>query len=127
MNKHLYAVGQILYATAICDRRMHPTEAIILKEALEEYARVYNADKEYKVGESDSSDAIIGDIMSKKQESMDYFENFKKYYEGFKGEFSPELKSLIMRSVNSIASSYSRQNKSEIILVAKTRLLLKPE
>ena len=126
MNKHLQAVGQILYATAICDGEMHPAEEDHLIASLNTYIQSFSSTTNKDEALVTNADNFLEEIKSQKLNPSEYFENFKNYYQGNPEEFVTERKNLILKSINSIASSYAKQNKSEIILVAKTRLLLSP-
>lgn len=126
MKEHLYAVGQIFYATAICDGEMRPVEEDKLIESYNSYWQDLTSTINRGEDSIPMADEILEDIMLQRLDPLNYFENFKEHYQKHPQEFIPERKNLIMKSINDIASSYAKQNKSEIILVAKTRLLLSP-
>ena len=123
---HLHAVGQILYATAICDGKMRPVEENKLRESFYTYSQVFTTTIESEGDVRPNTEIILEEIKLQKLSPLKYFENFQNHYHKHKEEFIPELKELILKSINSIASSYAKQNKSEIILAAKARLLLSP-
>ena len=124
IEEHLNHVGRLFYAIAICDGNLHEQELITLQEALTEYKETVVARSSF--AQSSKNYAAEKVITSAREESKDSWANFtefKKYYEVHRNEFSRELKDHILTSINRIASSYSKQNKSEIVLLAKTRLL----
>ena len=123
---HLHAVGQILYATAICDGKLRPVEENKLRDSFITYSRAFNTKREGEADSTPKTEFILEEVKLQKLSPLEYFENFKNHYHNHPEEFLPELKELILKSINSIASSYAKQNKSEVIIVAKTRLLLSP-
>ena len=124
MEKHLQCVGQVFYGIAICDGNLHPVEKALLVEALGEYRLAILAKTENQHEDLPSALSILKDISSKGSSAWECFENFKNYFTTHTNEFNTELKKLIMSLASKIASSYAKQNKSEIVLLARTRLLL---
>ena len=56
--------------------------------------------------------------------SDDCFLAFQLFFSENKSLFSQELKKLIWDTAQAIASSYAKKNKSELVLLAKLRILL---
>lgn len=124
MNKHLNAVGQIMYAVGICDGNLHLEEKGQIIKALAEYRNEIISNTHIGQDELSSAECIVQEISTNGLDAWSYFDNFKNYFNSHSSEFSSELKDLILNSAKKIAFSYARQNKSEIVLLARTRLLL---
>lgn len=127
INDHLFQVGRLFYAIVISDSRIEPLEMQEFKEALKAYHKIlqtiYGREDMMDVH---SVDQIIEMVTKEALDSREYFAKFKHYYLLHTDEFSNEQKDLIMLKVNRIGSSFAKQNKSELVLIAKTRLLLYP-
>ncbi len=124
IEEHLNHVGRLFYALAICDGNLHEQELITLQETLMEYKEtVVTRSLSAQSSNNYTADKILTSAREESKDSWAHFTEFKKYYEAHRNEFSRELKDQILASLNRIASSYSKQNKSEIVLLAKTRLL----
>ncbi len=124
MEEHLKKVGQLFYAIAICDGNLHEQELITMQETLTEYKEaLLTASSSKESSKICTAEEIITKAREETKDSWAHFTEFKKYYEAHRDEFGKKLKNHILTGINKLAASYSKQNKSEIVLLAKTRLL----
>ncbi|AXT20376.1 hypothetical protein D7030_04445 [Flavobacteriaceae bacterium AU392] len=61
----------------------------------------------------------------KKKSTNKYLDNFLKFKRDNEDLFSKEIKTLILKTANAIASSFANKNKSELIILAKLSLEFK--
>lgn len=124
VDEHLGNVGRLFYAIAICDGNLHDQELETLRNTLEAYRDILITKSSLKdPSRIQSTEQIIAMVSGESMDSWAYFTKFKNYFELHKEEFSRETKDRILSGINRIASSFAKQNKSEIVLFAKTSLL----
>lgn len=95
-----------------------------LKDAMNAYHKSLR--KKYQKGIDANSfyvEEVISKIVDEDLDSWAYFGKFKNYFENHQDEFNSEQKALILLMANKIGSSFAKQNKSELVLIARTNLL----
>lgn len=110
-------VGKLFYAISASDGSINENEIKILKKLMitlwenELYSEhvVITFDK----------------LVKEQATSEDCFKDFVVYKNENKSLFTPELNQLIAEAAGAIASSFSKKNKSELIILAKLALELK--
>jgi hypothetical protein len=118
-------IGELFYAIAASDKVVKKAEYDALRNKvakrwknLDEYTDSYNTDAAFQI-------EIVFDWFDYEHlDGDDCFESFKSYYLNNKSLFTKERKKLIWETADAIASSFSGKNKSELIMLAKLKLLL---
>lgn len=129
-NMEFYQVlGKLFYAIAVADGHVKEEEANTLKRILKAEWDMIDKFNNNDVSEDIKQIEIVFNWLSKKQEVgpnrwLKEFFDFKRNNEEL---FTENIKHIISKTAHSIANSYSRKNKSELILLAKLDLELKAQ
>lgn len=111
-------LGKLFYAVAFTDGNINELEIDALKKMVEnEWASNDNAS--YIV---DVFNWLNYDQDYSAEECYNSFINFKNDNDNL---FTDEIKALILKTANRIAASFSRKNKSELIMLAKLSITFK--
>ncbi len=124
-NKFYQTLGKLFYAVAMADKNVRPIEVKKLQEAvrvhwlqIDEVEDEYGTDAAYQI-------EIVFDWLQAQEEDGDiYFEEFKAFHEEHPELFTNKLASLIWKTADTIAFSFAGKNKSELILLAKLKMVL---
>jgi len=125
--KFYQSLGKLFYAVAASDRIVREAEVETLIQLvkskwvpLDDFEDEYHVDTAYQIETVfdwlDCEGGLKADIC------FDEFKTFKNEHESL---FTNKRKQLIWRTSNYIANSFSGKNKSEIIMLARLKLLLK--
>lgn len=119
-------LGKLFYSVAMIDGAVHIKELDKLKElVLEDWLPVDTIEDAYKTDAAYQITSVF-DWLLEYEKSSDYcFKTFIAFYKEHTALFTNEIKSLIMQTANAIATSYAQKNKSELVILAKLRLLFK--
>lgn len=121
-DKHLYEVCSLFFAIAISDVRFHEIEKEMVIKAISDYRK--NLPEQNSLHPStEFEEHMLKTVSEEEANAWQLFDKFEKYYTENEAEFNDSSKQLIIAKANEIASSYARQNKSEIVLIARLRLL----
>ncbi|NRD24625.1 hypothetical protein HNV10_15330 [Winogradskyella litoriviva] len=120
-------LGKLFYAFAAVDKSVNDEEISTVKRLVEKYW--LQQDLIVSCSQNDAKNAIIDtfnwlckDMEYDAQTCYNSFINFKKQNNFI---FTEDIKKLIIKTVGKISSSFSGQNKSELILLAKLNIELK--
>jgi len=121
-------MGELFYAIAAADKVVRKTEYDALKKIvteewknLDEYEDSFQTDAAYQI-------EVVFDWFDYEQlDAGDCFESFADYKNDNPQLFTPERKDLIWRTANTIANAFAGKNKSELIMLAKLKMLLKED
>lgn len=119
-------LGKLYYAIAASDKVVRQEELDKLKETVKKVWLSSNLiNDEFKV---EAEQSIVNTFKWLNQENeydaeacFKSFISFKKNHEHL---FTPNIKNLILKTTEAIASSFSGKNKSELIMLAKLNLEL---
>jgi hypothetical protein len=120
-------LGKLFYAIADSDKQVHEFEinklkTIVKKQWLDVDTIVdgYNTDAAYHI-------EIVFDWLNKEDHlnAKSCFDDFINYKNEQPHLFTNEVKKLILKTANAIATSFAGLNKSELIMLAKLDLELK--
>lgn len=117
------SLGELYYAIAISDNCVRDEEFYKLEEVLDnEWVSLDDFNL--------SSKAIIVNMFKSLQitNSSDaevYYNNFVSFKRTHEILFNDKVKSLILKTATQITSSFSKQNKSELIMLSKLNIELK--
>lgn len=114
------AIGHMCYAVAAADRTIHPSETMAVKSAV----------KEYWVPLEDSTDAFGSDqafqaemtfewLCESEADSAESLRKFLGFVTGNPSFFPEEVRVRVMNTAHRIASAYSGENKSELVVLSK--------
>ena len=120
-------LGKLFFAIAASDKVIRPEEYETLKELITRYWLPLKFN--YATANLDIEHLILNafECLSSDNEydTEKYFKDFIFFKRHNENLFSAEIKTLILKTAGKIASSFSRQNKSELILLAKLSLEFK--
>ena len=123
-DKHFYQVSKLFFAIAISDVRLHEIEKDMVIKAITGYRRLLEPDDQPDLlSPEEYGENMLITISEEYSNAWELFENFEEYYRKNQSEFSDNSQQWIIAKANEIASSYAQQNKSEIVLIARLRLL----
>ncbi|NCT17883.1 MAG: hypothetical protein COZ75_01480 [Flavobacteriaceae bacterium CG_4_8_14_3_um_filter_34_10] len=126
IQKFYQNLGKLFYAIAAIDNTIREEEVQMLKNIikdkwlpLDDFSDTHGTDSAYQI-------EIVFDWLEEQQAEpnrcFDAFKEFKKEHDSL---FPIAIKELIWNTAEAIASSFAGKNKSEVILLAKLKLLLK--
>lgn len=119
-------LGKLFYALAASDKVVRQEELDKLKETVKKVWLTSNLIQEdFKV---EAEHSIVNTFKWLNQEN-EYdaetcFKGFLNYKKDHEQLFTPNIKTLILKTAEAIASSFSGKNKSELIILAKLNLEL---
>ena len=124
-NEFYQSLGKLFYAVAMVDKNVRPIEIERLKEDVQKYWLTvdtiedeFGADAAYQI-------EIVFDWLKQEEKNGDtYFQEFVDFYKEHPSRFNTNIKQLIFKTADDIAFSFANKNKSELILLAKIKLLL---
>ena len=118
-------LGKLFYAVAMADKKIEEEEIAALKTDI--LQRWYNLDSKPNGLVLDSHQDIITvftQLHSIKAESDSCFMEFREFFNEHQNIFNTDLRKLIWDTTQVIASSFANKNKSELIVLAKLKMLL---
>lgn len=124
-NEFYQSLGKLFYAVAMADKNVRPIEIERLKEDVRKYWLPVDAIEDEFGSDAGYQIEIVFDwLQQEEKESDTYFQEFIDFYKEYPSKFSQHIKQLIFKTADDIASSFAGKNKSELILLAKLKLLL---
>ena len=123
-NLHQY-LGKLFYAVAMADKKIEEEEIAALKTDI--LLRWYNLDSIPNGLILDGHQEILTvftHLQNTNAESNICFSEFHEFFDAHKKLFNEDLRKLIWDTTQVIASSFANKNKSELILLAKLKMLL---
>ena len=124
-NKLHQNLGKLFYAVAMADKKIEEEEIAALKTAI--LKRWSNLDAKLSGIVLDGHQEIIivfTRLHSTNAESGICFSEFQEFFNEHKQLFNEDLRKLIWDTTQVIASSFANKNKSELIVLAKLKMLL---
>lgn len=118
-------MGELFYAIAAADKIVRETEYLALKELVTTEWKNLDASKDPFHSDAVSQIEVVFDWFDYEQlDANDCFDSFANYRKTNPNLFTEERKKLILQTANSIASSFAGKNKSELIMLAKLKIIL---
>lgn len=118
--------GKLFYAVAKADRMVRDEEFKALKTSvkkewlmLDETEYVFGKDAAYQL------ETIFNWLLSKNFDAEQCYNDFVDYYKANNHLFNKKIRILILKTANTIASTFSGKNKSELIMLANINILFK--
>jgi hypothetical protein len=120
-------LGQLFYAMSLIDGTIHEKEIIKMRELISrEWLRFEKLKHELQ---KDSTLQILTTFdwcVAQKKNSKEAFEEFLAFYNKHKEIFDGRMKTIILRTVSTIAAAFSNNNnRGELHIIAKLFLLFK--
>ena len=119
-------MGELFYAIAAADKVVRKEEYETLKNIvseqwknLDDYEDPFHTDAAYQI------EVVFDWFDYEKLDASDCFESFSDYKKEHPKLFTKERKDLIWKTASAIANSFAGKNKSELIMLAKLKILLK--
>lgn len=119
-------LGKLFYAIAASDKVVKEEELDKLKETVKKAWLTSNLVQDDVKAEAEHSIINTFKWLNRDNEydAETCFNSFLNYKKDHEQLFTEELNALILKTANGIASSFSRKNKSELIMLAKLNLEL---
>ncbi|WP_313114407.1 hypothetical protein [Aequorivita sediminis] len=118
-------MGELFYAIAAADKVVRKEEYDILKNMVLNKWKNFDNDKDSLQVDAVHQIEIVFDWFDYEQlDANDCFDSFADYKKENSKLFTEERKKLIWKTADAIASSFSGKNKSELVMLAKLKLLL---
>ena len=124
-SKLLENLGKLFYAVAVADKKIEEEEIAALKTNI--LQRWYSLDSKSNGLILDGHQeifTIFKELQNTRAVSETCFTQFQEFFNEHKQLFNEELRKLIWDTTQGIASSYAKKNKSELIVLAKLKMLL---
>jgi hypothetical protein len=119
-------MGELFYAIAAADKVVRKEEFNTLKKmVLDEWKNLDNYEDPFHTDAAYQIEVVFDWFDYEQLEATECYESFADYKKENPKLFTNERKDLILKTANAIANSFSGKNKSELIMLAKLKLLLK--
>jgi hypothetical protein len=123
-NEFYQSLGKLFYAVAMADKNVRPIEIERLKEDVQKYwLKVDVIEDEFGTDAGYQIEIVFDWLQEEEKESDSCFREFTDFYKEHPSKFNTAIKQLIYRTADDIASSFANKNKSELVLMAKLKLL----
>jgi hypothetical protein len=124
-NEFYQSLGKLFYAVAMADKNVRPIEIQRLKEDVQKYWLAVDAIEDEFGADAAYQIEIVFDWLKQEEKNGDmYFQEFVDFYKEHPSRFNTSIKQLIFKTADDIAFSFANKNKSELILLAKLKMLL---
>ncbi|MBT8186382.1 MAG: hypothetical protein HKP38_05360 [Croceitalea sp.] len=123
-NEFYQSLGKLFYAVAMTDKVVRPVEVEKLRKFVRQYwLDVDEFEDEFETDAAYQIEIVFDWLQEEDKDDMDYFEEFKRFYNEHAQKFTHEIKSLILDTAQAIANSFAGTNKSEMIMIFKLKML----
>lgn len=124
-NKLYQNLGKLFYAIAMADKKVRPSEIAKLKTDVQKFwlhldkvQDAYDTDAAYQI------EIVFDWLYAEGRESDIYYQEFVDFFKDHRKTFDDQIRQLIWKTADGIASSFADKNKSELILLAKLKKVL---
>ncbi|MCG2431894.1 hypothetical protein [Aequorivita xiaoshiensis] len=118
-------MGELFYAIAAADKVVRKEEYEILKKmVLNKWKHIDNDKNSLQEAAAHQIEIVFDWFDYEQLDANDCFDSFADYKKENSKLFTEERKKLIWKTADVIASSFSGKNKSELVMLAKLKLLL---
>lgn len=120
-------LGKLFYAIAASDKVVRKIEHARLKEIVKkEWLSVDDFEDDFHTDAAYQIEVVFDWLYNEeKLDAERWFTGFLEFKNNHEQLFNDDVKKLILKTSESIASSFSGKNKSELIMLAKLNLNLK--
>ena len=124
-NKLLENLGKLFYAVAMADKKIEEEEIAALKTNILQRWDSPDSKPNWLVLDGHQEIfTIFKELQNTRAESETCYMQFQEFFNEHKQLFNEDLRKLIWDTTQGIASSYAKKNKSELIVLAKLKMLL---
>ncbi len=124
-NKLLENLGKLFYAVAMADKKIEEEEMAALKtDILQKWYSLDSKPIGLVLDGHQEIFTIFKELQNTRAESETCYTQFQEFFNEHKQLFNEDLRKLIWHTTQGIASSYAKKNKSELIVLAKLKMLL---
>lgn len=121
-------LGKLFYAVAMADKVVHIDELEKLKQLVRaNWLQIDDVKDEYGKDAAFQIEIVFDWLLEYEKDGESCFKEFETYYKYQEKYFSAEIKKLIFSTASAIAHAFANKNKSELILLAKIKLLFDQE
>ena len=124
-NKLHENIGKLFYAVAMADKKIEEEELVALKTDISQ--RWCNLDSKPNGLVLDGHQEIFTvftHLQNTNAQSDLCFLEFRHFFNEHQNLFNTDLRKLIWDTAQAVASSFAKKNKSELIVLAKLKMLL---
>jgi hypothetical protein len=127
ITKRFYlSLGGLFYAIAAVDKLVQPSEILKLREIVrDKWVPIEDAVDEFGTDEAYQIEVNFDWLLEEDQKSEACFKRFVEFKRNHEWLFDEAMKQLIWQTADSIASTFTLKNKSELVLLSKLRSVLK--
>ena len=119
-------IAKLFYAIAAADKIIKPIEFDTLKDFIKrEWVSVEDTEDDYKTDAAYQIEIVFDWLTTQELDADACFNDFIEYKNEHKYFFTDDLNALILKTAGAIATSFSGENKSELIMLAKLSIELK--
>ena len=124
-NKLHQNLGKLFYAVAMADKKIEEEEIAALKtDILERWCNLDSKPNGLILNGHQEIITVFTQLQNTNAESDICISEFHEFFNEHKQLFNEDLRKLIWDTTQVIASSFANKNKSELIVLAKLRMLL---
>ena len=125
---HLYEhLGKVFYSIAAIDKTIRKEEIEKLKQIIKtEWLPLENTFNEFGDDTANEIEIVFDWLVANKWEFEQVITDFKFFKTEHQHLFTAEINSLILKTANAIATSFSGKNKSEHVLISQLNSILIP-
>ncbi|WP_291866432.1 hypothetical protein [Maribacter sp.] len=124
-NAFYQNIGKLFYTIAMADKQVHPNEIKKLKEDVRKYwLSVDEIEDEFGTDAALQIEIVFDWLLLEEKKGQHYYQEFLDFYKEHPVFFTLDIKKIIWKTADDIASSYAGKNKSELIILAKLKQLL---
>ncbi|MCP4977774.1 MAG: hypothetical protein GY931_16615 [Maribacter sp.] len=125
LNKLHQNLGKLFYAIAMADKKINHEEITALKAVVgREWYDLDSKPNGFVIDGHQEILEVFNHLHSRKAESDSCFIEFREFFNEHQNLFNEDLRKFIWDTAQAIASSFAQKNKSEVILLAKLKMLL---
>jgi hypothetical protein len=123
---HLYQnLGKLFFAVAAADKKINDREIASLKKHVTNYWMDLENTKDHFGSDAAYQIEIVFDWlideMPEAEDALADFESFRKNHDSI---FTPQVKEMIWKTCDDIASSFNGKNKSELVMLSRIAQIL---
>lgn len=124
-NQLYQNLGKLFYAIAMADRKVVPEEVEKLKEDVRKYwLQIDDIEDEFGTDAAYQIEIVFDWLNQEEKDSELFYDEFVDFFKVHHSKFTEPIKQLIWHTADDIAFSFAGKNKSELILLAKLKMLL---
>ncbi len=123
-NTFYQKIGKLFFSVAMADGSVRSEEIDRLKQIVrntwlphDDIIDEYGSDAAFQI------EIVFDWLLENEQDAKACYEEFREFYRENTKIFSVEVKELILKTANAIASAYAGKNKSELTVLGNLQLL----